>query len=245
MTAFKKVVAYLRVSTVRQGKSGLGLEAQRERIQQFAMAEGLEIIGELVEVETGKGSDALSRRPQLAAALAMARLHHAPILAAKLDRISRDVHFISGLMAHRVPFIIAELGADADPFMLHIYAALAEKERSLIAKRTREALAAAKARGKLLGGFRGRAGTAEDCAKGRAVKTAKADDFAATLRPIIAQLNPDGAMSLHALADALSNRGVPTPAGKGRAWTAMAIKRILDRGALKSKSANPLPQARL
>ena len=105
-------------------------------------AEGITLIAEYVEIETGKGADALDRRPELSAALAQARKAKCPILVAKLDRLSRDVHFISGLMAHRVPFIVAELGADADPFMLHLYAALAEKERSLISARTKAALAA-------------------------------------------------------------------------------------------------------
>jgi DNA invertase Pin-like site-specific DNA recombinase len=228
MTATKKVVAYLRVSTAAQGKSGLGLEAQRERIEQFADVEGLEIVSEFVEVETGKGADALERRPQLAAALAYARLHQCPVVVAKLDRLSRDVAFIAGLMSQRVPFIVTELGADADPFMLHIYAALAEKERALISSRTKAALAAAKARGQELGGFRGRAGTAEDCAKGRAVKTAKANDYAATLRPIIARVNATGDLSLRDLAAALSKENVPTPTGKGE-WTAMGVKRVLDR----------------
>jgi DNA invertase Pin-like site-specific DNA recombinase len=104
-------------------------------------------------VETGKGSDALERRPQLSAALKAARQHKAPIIVAKLDRLSRDVHFISGLMSHKTPFIVAELGSDADPFMLHLYAALAEKERRLISQRTRDALAAKKAQGVKLGGL--------------------------------------------------------------------------------------------
>jgi DNA invertase Pin-like site-specific DNA recombinase len=98
-------------------------------------------------VETGKGSDALGRRPELAAALAKARTLRCPVAVAKLDRLSRDVHFISGLMAHRVPFVVAELGPDVDPFVLHLYAALVEKERALISGRTKSALAAAKARG--------------------------------------------------------------------------------------------------
>src|SRR5712671_1039205 len=145
------VITYIRVSTSKQGRSGLGIEAQRQSLHQFANLERLELIREFVEVETGKGSDALDRRPQLKAALAAARKLKCPVAVAKLDRLSRDVHFISGLMAHRVPFVVAELGSDADPFMLHLYAALAEKERSLIAQRTRDALKAAKARGVVLG----------------------------------------------------------------------------------------------
>jgi DNA invertase Pin-like site-specific DNA recombinase len=131
----RPVISYIRVSTGKQGKSGLGIEAQREAIARFAAAEGLEVLAEFVEVESGKGSDALDRRPRLAEALAKAA--KAPVVVAKLCRLSRDVAFISGLMAQRVPFIVTELGADADPFMLHIYAALAEKERALIADRTR------------------------------------------------------------------------------------------------------------
>ena len=125
--AHAPLIAYLRVSTASQGKSGLGLEAQREAVQRFAAAEDRMIAGEFVEVETGKGADALDRRPQLAAALGAARKIGGAVLVAKLDRLSRDVAFIAGLMAQRVPFIVAELGADADPFMLHLYAALAEK----------------------------------------------------------------------------------------------------------------------
>jgi DNA invertase Pin-like site-specific DNA recombinase len=139
-------IAYYRVSTARQGRSGLGIEAQRAAVVRFAEAEGLELTAEFVEVETGKGADALDRRPQLAAALATGRSRKCPVIVAKLDRLSRDVAFISGLMAQRVPFIVAELGRDADPFMLHLYAALAEKERRLISERTKAALAAARQR---------------------------------------------------------------------------------------------------
>jgi DNA invertase Pin-like site-specific DNA recombinase len=148
----KSVVSYIRVSTQQQGHSGLGIEAQRAAIVRFAEAEGYTIAAEHVEVETGEGADALDRRPELAAALAAARKLRCPVIVAKLDRLSRDVAFISkDLMAKRVPFIVAELGADADPFMLHLYAALAEKERSLISQRTRAALAAKKAQGVRLG----------------------------------------------------------------------------------------------
>src|SRR6516225_8072129 len=145
-----QIISYIRVSTGKQGKSGLGIEAQREAIARFAAAEGREVLAEFVEVETGKGNDALSRRPKLAEALTKARKAKTPVVVAKLCRLSRDVAFISGLMAHKVPFIVAELGADADPFMLHIYAALAEKERALIADRTRAALAQKKAQGTVL-----------------------------------------------------------------------------------------------
>jgi hypothetical protein len=141
----RALIGYVRVSTSRQGRSGLGIEAQREALARFATSEGFELVRVFVEVETGKGADALDRRPKLAAALSHARRQRCPVAVAKLDRLSRDVHFISGLIAHRVPFLVAELGPDVDPFILHLFAALAEKERALIATRTKAALAAAKA----------------------------------------------------------------------------------------------------
>src|SRR5258707_5430253 len=145
--ADRAVITYIRVSTSQQGRSGLGIEAQRTALSHFAKAEGFEVVREFVEVETGKGADALDRRPQLKAALTSARKHRCHVAVSKLDRLSRDVHFISGLMAHKVPFWVAELGSDVDPFVLHLFAALAEKERALISTRTPQALAAAKARG--------------------------------------------------------------------------------------------------
>src|SRR3979490_1676210 len=147
----ERAVAYYRVSTKQQQRSGLGIEAQRATVTRFAEAERLTLVAEFVEIETGKGADALDRRPQLAAALAAARSARCSVLVSKLDRLSRDVAFVSGLMAQRVPFMVAELGRDADPFMLHLYAALAEKERRLIAERTKAALAAKKATGARLG----------------------------------------------------------------------------------------------
>ena len=145
------IIAYYRVSTDSQGRSGLGLEAQRDAVTNFAADESMEIAGEFVEVETGKGADALEKRPQLSAALRKAKQLGAPIVVSKLDRLSRDVHFISGLMSKRVPFIVTQLGRNVDPFMLHIYAALAEKERAMISERTKVALRAAKGRGVQLG----------------------------------------------------------------------------------------------
>ena len=152
----RSAIAYTRVSTRGQGRSGLGLEAQQAALARFAEAEGYDLLQTFSEVETGKGADALDRRPQLAATLNAARRcgKGTPIIVAKLDRLSRDVHFISGLMSHKTPFIVAELGADVEPFLLHLYAALAEKERSLISQRTKAALGAKKAQGKKLGGMR-------------------------------------------------------------------------------------------
>src|SRR6267143_969782 len=147
----KPAIAYIRVSKPRQGRSGLGLEAQQTSIALFCEVEGFAIQATFTEVETGKGFDALERRPQLAAALAEAKKLKSAVIVAKLDRLSRDVAFIAGLMAQRVPFIVTELGIDADPFMLHLYAALAEKERRLIGERTRSALAARKAQAARLG----------------------------------------------------------------------------------------------
>jgi DNA invertase Pin-like site-specific DNA recombinase len=145
------LVAYYRVSTQKQGRSGLGLEAQRKAVAAFAQAEGFEIAVEFTEVETGKGVDALARRPQLKAALKAAKAAKCSVAVAKLDRLSRDVAFIAGLMAQRVPFIVTALGKDVDPFTLHIYAALAEQERRMISQRTIAGLAAAKERGVVLG----------------------------------------------------------------------------------------------
>src|SRR5690349_6513489 len=113
-TTPRLLIGYVRVSTSKQGRSGLGIEAQQEALQRFAQAEGFELGRVFIEVETGKGSDALDRRPQLAAALGEARKLRCPVAVAKLDRLSRDVHFISGLMVHKVRFIVAELGPDVD-----------------------------------------------------------------------------------------------------------------------------------
>lgn len=219
------LITYIRVSTSQQGRSGLGIEAQRQSLRQFAKAEGLELVREFVEVETGKGSDALDRRPQLRAALAAAKKLKCPVAVAKLDRLSRDVHFISGLMAHRVPFVVAELGADVDPFVLHLFAALAEKERALISSRTRQALAAAKARGVILGSPKlhlAREGAVA------AVK-AEADRHAANVHPIIKEAQRSGANTLRAVAAALNARGIAT--ARGGTWHAMSVKNLLDRAA--------------
>jgi DNA invertase Pin-like site-specific DNA recombinase len=219
----KPLVGYIRVSTAKQGRTGLGIEAQREALGRFASAEGYELVRMFIEVETGKGADALDRRPKLATALAEARKRKCPVTVAKLDRLSRDVHFISGLMAHRVPFLVAELGADVDPFILHLFAALAEKERSMISARTKAALVAAKARGAKLGGPK--LHEARKVALARI--EANADRHAANALPIIRDIQKTGARTLRAIADALNARGVST--ARGGKWYAMTVSNALAR----------------
>jgi DNA invertase Pin-like site-specific DNA recombinase len=219
----KPAVAYYRVSTDRQGRSGLGLEAQKHAVRAFADAHGFSIIDEYHEVETGKGADALEKRAGLAKAMAMAGRHKCEVVVAKLDRLSRDVHFISGLMAHRVPFIVAELGPQVDPFMLHIYAALAEKERALISERTKAGLAAAKRRGVRLGN--------PELAKARkrsavALRNA-ADEFAANVLPIIREIQHGGVTSHAGIAAKLNERGVRT--ARGGRWTHVQVGAVLAR----------------
>jgi DNA invertase Pin-like site-specific DNA recombinase len=196
-------VGYVRVSTSRQGRSGLGREAQEAAIARYVDGERVTLVGQYVEVESGKGGDdALDRRPQLKAALEFARSAKCPIIVAKLDRLSRDVHFISGLMAQRVPFIVADL-PDADPFILHIYAALAEKERSLISRRTKEALASAKARGVKLGAGNPLVGSKA----GNEAMAQKAREFAAHILPVIDSIKKAGIVTHAGIAEALEARG--------------------------------------
>jgi DNA invertase Pin-like site-specific DNA recombinase len=225
----RPIVSYVRVSTQKQGRSGLGLEAQQKANEKFASDNGFEIVCEAdglhhVEIETGKGHDALGRRPRLAEALRLARRHRCPVLVAKLDRLSRDVHFISGLMANRVPFIVAELGPDVDPFMLHVYAALGEKERALISSRTKAALAAAKAKGVKLGNP-SNLGRAREL--GSARNSDKADAFAQRVLPLIDDVRKKGATTLRSIADALNERGIETD--RGGQWHAATVRNALAR----------------
>jgi DNA invertase Pin-like site-specific DNA recombinase len=208
----KQAIGYIRVSTAKQGRSGLGLEAQQEALQRFAEAEGYRFIETFKEVESGKhGPD---HRPVLDAALDKARKERAPIIVAKLDRLSRDVHYISGLMKHRVPFIVTELGADTDPFLLHLYAALAEKERKLISERTKAAMKQAKARGVRIGGLR---------SKGREFQQ-QATERAEGLRTVFEGLS---SLSARKAAEELNNRNVPTP--EGGKWHATQVIRVRNR----------------
>jgi DNA invertase Pin-like site-specific DNA recombinase len=206
----KPAIAYIRVSTARQGRSGLGLEAQQAALVRFTEAEGFQVAQTFTETDSGADDG----RPELAAAIAAARKAKAPIIVAKLDRLSRDVHYISGLMKHRVPFIVAELGADTDPFLLHIYAALAEKERRMISQRTKDALASAKARGVRLGGHRAQS----DITKSEALERAEA------LRGVFEELS---GLSARAAAEELNRRGIPTASG-GK-WQAVQVIRVRGR----------------
>jgi len=216
----KDCIEYIRVSTKEQGRSGLGLEAQREAISRFCQAEGFNIVASFVEVESGKGD--AGRRPKLRAALKAARrikdadYKCAPVIVAKLDRLSRDVHFISGLMAERVPFICTDLGRDTDPFMLHIYAAFAEKERRMISERTKAGLAAARARGVELGGPR--------LPEINEARQADAAARAQAIAPILAEL---AGKSAHKIAAELNRRGIETPTGAP--WSAKTVIRVRER----------------
>lgn len=208
----KQIIAYIRVSTDKQGKSGLGIEAQRFSINQFAIAEGCEIIAEYVEVETGKGADALEQRPQLAAALAHASRLKGQLVVAKLDRLTRDVAFGAQLLLGKVKFRLAD-NPNADNFMIHILLAVAEKERLMISIRTQQALAAAKARGVVLGN-----------AKQTAANIAGARAFAETLREVVTPLLH---LSSRKIAARLNERGIKTVAGTS--WQSAQVIRLIAR----------------
>ncbi|APH72869.1 resolvase [Aquibium oceanicum] len=221
----RRAVAYIRVSTSKQGRSGLGIDAQRDAIQRFTTSEGLEVVQWFHEIETGKGADALDRRPVLAAALTLARKLKGPVVVSKLDRLSRDVHFISGLMTQRVPFLVAELGADTDPFVLHLYAALAQKERALISLRTKDALQAKKMTGVRLGNP---SNLEEAQRRGAAANAQAAETFATNILPLVHVIQSSGVTSLRAIAAALNARGVRT--ARGGVWHPTSVSRLLRRG---------------
>lgn len=211
-----KAVAYLRVSTDKQGKSGLGLEAQREAVARYVAANGVDLIGEHIEVETGKGANALSKRSELVAALATAKREKAGLIIAKLDRLARNVHFISGLMETGVEFAVADM-PNADRFQLHLFAALAEKEAEVISQRTKAALAAAKDRGTELGKH------------GKVLAARNQAEAMDRLEPIAADLlalKAEG-LSVRKMVEALNTRAIPSPAG-GK-WHPASLHKALAR----------------
>jgi len=207
------IVAYYRVSTPRQGRSGLGLEAQRKAVLAYAASHGLTIADQFTEVETGKGSDALDRRPVFAEALRKAKKLKAAIVVAKLDRLSRDVAFIATLMAKKVEFVTAD-DPTKSPFLLHIKAAVAEEERRLISERTKSALQAAKERGVKLGN------QAQADANKAAAATRDAE-----LKPLLEGMRDQ---TLREIAQALTDRGIKTPRG-GDTWNQVTVMRSMRR----------------
>lgn len=221
-------MAYYRVSTDRQGRSGLGLEAQREAVARYLNGGAWEVIAEFTEIESGRRSD----RPQLDQALAAARVHRAPLIVAKVDRLTRSVSFLSRLLEAGVDVRFADLPAIEGPtgrFILQQMVAVAELEAGMISARTKAALAAAKARGKKLGGNRGVTLSDKARATGRAVRTEQANARAADIGPVIAELQGGGEpQSLRALARNLNARGIPTARGEGR-WSAAQVARVLQR----------------
>jgi DNA invertase Pin-like site-specific DNA recombinase len=219
----KPAIFYSRVSTSEQGKSGLGLLAQAEAVRQFAAVEGFTVVEEVSEVASGKLG--LDERAGLRSALAKAKKLRCPVIVAKLDRLSRDVAFISGLMAQGIPFIVAELGVDTDPFILHLFAALSEKERKLIGSRTKAALASLKAKGAQLGN---RTNLHEAQALGQAANAAKAAAFTAKVLPEIRYLQTQS-KTMAQIAAELNERGFKTALGK--TWHQSTVSRLLKAAA--------------
>ena len=222
-----KFIAYYRVSTKRQGKSGLGLEAQRQAVETYLNGGDWQIVGEFVEVETGKRSD----RPELDKALAAARLHRAALVVSTVDRLTRRVSFLSKLLDANVDVRFADLpqieGATGR-FLLQQMVAVAELEAGMISKRTKEALAAAKKRGVKLGGDRGFRPSAKVRAKALAKIEERVAERAADIEPAIRELQASGAQSLRAIAAGLTERGIETARGE-RSWSPTQVARVLAR----------------
>ena len=220
-----KYVAYYRVSTDRQGRSGLGLEAQQASLKAFLENHPkASLMGEHQEVESGKKDD----RPRLAEAMATCKAIGATLLIAKLDRLSRDAHFLLGLQKAGVPFVAADM-PDANELTVGIMAVVAQAERQMISKRTKEALAAAKARGQELGGYRGGPVPSDiSRKKGLRVRQEKAKAHAENLRHIIEGLKEDGVTGLRGIARKLSELGAETITGKTE-WTPTGVKVLLER----------------
>jgi DNA invertase Pin-like site-specific DNA recombinase len=214
-------VAYYRVSTKRQGVSGLGLEAQQEAVRGYLNGGRWKLVAEVVEIESGKRSD----RPKLAEALRLCRLHKASLIIAKLDRLARNVAFVSALMEAGVEFVAVDF-PQANRLTVHILAAVAEHEAKAISERTTAALARARARGMKLGGDRGHmpAIAAQGHAASLAVRREKARSQAADLLPVIAEIRALGATTLQAVADALNARGIRTT--RGGSWSPAQVMRI-------------------
>lgn len=215
-----KVVCYYRVSTLKQGVSGLGLEAQRHAVTAYLNGGSWRLVGEFTEVESGKKAD----RPQLTKAMELCRLTGAVLIVAKMDRLSRNLHFVTSLRGAGVKFRAVD-NPDANELSVNILAAVAEAEAKAISQRTKAALDAAKARGVVLGGYREGA-RKPDGAAGTAAIQAKAASFAASVFPVVSELRGQG-LSVRAVAAALDERGISTP--RGGKWTGKAVLKVLAR----------------
>lgn len=216
-----KAVSYLRVSTQRQGKSGLGLEAQREAVARYLAGIGASLLGEFEEVETGKGSNALDKRPKLRDAIALAKKQKAILVIAKLDRLARNVHFISGLMETGIEFRCCDFPT-ADRTMLHMYAAMAEHEGRRISERIKDALAAKKAR--LAPGEK--LGNAASLRPLNGARAADANSFARKVQPTISAFLAKG-LTQRAIVAELNTVGIKT--SRGGQWSLLQLQRVLSR----------------
>jgi DNA invertase Pin-like site-specific DNA recombinase len=222
-----KFVAYYRVSTKRQGKSGLGLEAQRASVAAYLNGGDWQIVAEFTEVESGRRSN----RPELDRALAAARLHHATLVVSKVDRLTRSVAFLSRLLEAGVDVRFADfpqIEGATGRFMLHMLVSVAEFEAGMISTRIKAALAQAKRRGVTLGGDRGHAPTNRVRSLAAAAVKQRADARAADVMPTIRRLQERGAVSLRAIAKGLNEAGIPTARGRGE-WSATQVRSMLLR----------------
>ena len=213
-----RFVAYYRVSTQKQGVHGLGMDAQKETVRQF-LGRGGELVGEFVEVETGKGANPLARRPQLAGALSLCKKLGARLLIAKLDRLARNVHFVSGLMESKVRFLACDM-PEANDLTIHVMAAFAEYEAKRISQRTKEGLAAAKARGVILGAA-GPSNLRRNISERQAIALAAAEK----LRPLFDSLKSQG-FSQRQMVVVLNQSSVPT--SRGSTWSLVQLQRTLS-----------------
>lgn len=218
-------VVYLRVSTARQGRSGLGLEAQQEQVARHVQSVNGRVLETFTEIESGKNCE----RPQLAASLAACRLRRATLLIAKIDRLSRDAAFLLGLQKDLqragLKFVAADL-PEANELTIGIMAVIAQAERKMISERTKAALAVAKGRGKTLGNPANLSNRAKGTAMSARVRTESAAQQASDLAPVIANVRAEGATSLREIAEVLNERGYRT--ARGRNWHHMSVHRVLQ-----------------
>jgi DNA invertase Pin-like site-specific DNA recombinase len=217
-----RFIAYYRVSTDKQGRSGLGLEAQREAVMRFLNGGRWELVGEYTEIESGSRDD----RPELQKALRMARLKGARLVIAKLDRLSRDAYFLLGLQKAGVSFVAADM-PDANELTVHIMAGIAEHERKVIGARTKAALAAAKARGVRLGKPENLSRRDKGTQRSIEVRSEKARARSQLLAPTITEMRSNGRLSLRQLAESLNEQNIPAP--RGGAWSPVQVARTLER----------------